>query len=406
MLAHELSLSLGDRLADAMSRKRKAMTSVQDVLWADADRYRQEGRDMQAEADAIGTAIEASADVHTDDEDNPYANWEARKEATQEEADKRFCGKRMCQRADETQHHILVAAHCFNDKTPLESAQAVVHHYMSAYERNESIPSCGEVGDANDALCKAFVKNYEYCQCHKTIEAMVWLLGETALRTLVRQLATEGMPVDDGECHKKWRMMGYTHVTRVDGNHKGSCMLCLFNLAVGLCLGKPKLAEVLIDLATAEGVNDHVFYHLASDDDKGGLCTLVRFCPKLLGRSRALALGVAYRFLVAPPYMHPTKAHVFLERHIKAHPEWFDSPEFVRFLVAYTRRVDALQSLRVLHLLDPAFLHREQVDLSPLIEALKGHKAHIKRVEALAAKIEDPRHRDMVAEHAAAMAVA
>ena len=130
------------------------------------------------------------------------------------------------------------------------------------------------------------------------------------------------------------------------------------------------------------------------------MITLLQHQPTLLGQCPALALGCANRGMQDAAFgMEPDKFRWFAKQ-VKTHPVWFALPTFVRNLTvhAFADVGDAARALRILTSLDAALLHREAVDLGHLVDALKGNKAYMKRVEALVARVENPGHMDMAAE--------
>ena len=284
----------------------------------------------------------------------------------------------------------------------MEAAHAIATHYGDIIASGKCINGCNARATSN-AIDDEFAKRYPAKETDEHL-SLVRVLGNAAWRGMVA-LYNKSPRYKDLHPNSTNGQLGYTVLLR--GAETESRML---SLAIGLCLKSQTCANALLDCAEALGVKDEIYYHMLGLNFEFGMCehkliALVRAHPALLGRSSALALGYTNHCTVE--YWLPASHFSRFVEQVKARPEWFAHPTFARNLAshAFADCKDAIRALRVLACLDPAFLHREQVDLGHLIEALKGNKAHMKRVEALAAKIEDPKHRDMAAEHTAAMAV-
>ena len=186
------------------------------------------------------------------------------------------------------------------------------------------------------------------------------------------------------------------------------CLERLLSLAIHLCLRSRVCAEALLDCATTHGATDELYYKLLGCKYgylySHSMITLLQEQPTLLGQSPALALGCANRCMADADMSHTEDIFRWFAKQVKTHPEWFSLPTFVRNLTAHSFADvgDAARALRILACLDAALLQREAIDLGHLVDALKGNKAHMKRVEALVARVEHPGHMDMAAEHEAA----
>ena len=285
----------------------------------------------------------------------------------------------------------------------MEATHAIATHYGDIIASGKCINGCNARATSN-AIDDEFAKRYPAKETEQDI-ALVRVLGNAAWRGLVA-LYNDSPRNEDLDRRSTNGQLGY-NVLLKDAESESR----MLSLAIGLCLKSQTCANALLDCAEALGVKDELYNQLFCISNIGirmgtyQLSALIHAHSALLGRSSALALGYANHCTVE--YWLPASHFSRFVEQVKAHPEWFAHPTLVRNLAshAFADCKDAIRALRVLACLDPAFLHREQVDLGHLIEALKGNNAHIKRLEALAAKIEDPKHRDMAAEHTAAMAV-
>ena len=335
----------------------------------------------------------------------------------------------LSREADVEQADITTELQFFQEKTGIDTTLAVVKYYEDINASGKRVWECNALA-ASDVLDAKFMKRYTAKETDEHI-ALVRVLGNAAWSALMA-FYNDSPRHEDKEVMTTSGWLGYT--VRLKYTNTTERML---ELAIHLCLKSPTCASALLDCATALGVTDEAYFnllgiHAARRMDVRNLNVLIQAHPPLLGRSGALALGYANHCTVE--YWLPA-AHFndFVEL-VKSNPAWFALPRLVRNLtgtghLADTKQAryelqslawhdpfyvprrghlsdtsEALRAARVLACIDPVFLHRERVDLGHLIDALKGNKQHMKRLEALAAKIEDPKHRDMAAEHAAAMA--
>ena len=359
--------------------KRKALTDENEKLWAAAEAKRRRSNVLRDEW---------RSHSYADDDKDRHVLYQS---------------NRLRGEADEEQANIIVDSQVFQETTDLDITLAVVKHYEDIIKSGKCISGC-RAGAISKALDTQFEKRFPAKKTDEDI-ALVRVIGNAAWSALVT-CYNDSPRWEDQEGMSTNGWLGYT----LRLNHTNTeCRL--LTLAIRMCLKSPTCANALIDCATALGVTDELYYQMLGVEleikmGKHKFSALIHAHPALLGRNSTLALGYANHCTVE--YWLPD-AHFngFVEL-VKSKPAWFALPRLVRNLAGPGHLSDtkeALRALRVLACLHPAFLHRERVDLGHLIDALKGNKKHLKRLETLAAKIEDPKHRDMAAEHAAAMAM-
>ena len=279
----------------------------------------------------------------------------------------------------------------------LGSANLIVRHYQDIIGSGKCIGG-NHARNKCDAIDAEFMALYPSSETDEYLP-LVKALGDAAWGGYVQLL--ESSPRYD-----------YTPPTSANGrfgyftNFKigTECLERLLSLAIHLCLRSRVCAEVLLDCATTHGATDELYYKLLGYNYgvlyPHSMITLLQEQPTLLGQSPALALGCAHRCMTDSAFGMEQGKFRWFAKQVKTHPEWFSLPTFVRNLVghAFADVGDAARALRILACLDAALLKREAIDLGHLIDALKGNKAHMKRVEALVARVENPGHMDMAAE--------
>ena len=356
------------------AKKRKSMTAAQEDQWAEAGIERQRG---------IALTTEATAEIAASP--NQWIN------------DKYRLGRKLTNNADRVQDSIIALVQCFHGETELGSANMVVWHYQDIIGSGKCIGG-NHARNKCDAIDAEFMALYPSSETDEYLP-LVKALGDAAWGGYVQLL--ESSPRYD-----------YTPPTSANGRFGyftnfligTECLERLLSLAIHLCLRSRVCAEVLLDCATTHGATDELYYKLLGYNYgvlyPHSMITLLQEQPTLLGQSPALALGCAHRCMTDSAFGMEQGKFRWFAKQVKTHPEWFSLPTFVRNLVghAFADVGDAARALRILACLDAALLKREAIDLGHLIDALKGNKAHMKRVEALVARVENPGHMDMAAE--------
>ena len=357
-------------------KKRKALTAENEKLWAAAEAKRTRCDALRNEAYCV------LGHFHPKSTDLLFESDRLSKEADEEQAD-------------------ITISRFFEEAT--DDTLAVVKHYEYIVASGKCINGCNARHTSN-ALDAQFEKKYPAKETDDDI-ALVRVLGTAAWSALVTRY--EDSPrYEDANGRSTNGLLGYT--TLLKHTEAQSRML---SQAIRLCFKSQTCAIALIDCAMALGVTDELYYHMldcsvAMSMGQYNLGALIHTHSVLLGHNKALALGYANHCTVEY-WMHDAHFNDFVEL-VKHNPAWFAFPRLVRNLADPGHGSEtkaALRALRILACLDPAFLHEQVVDLGHLIGALKGNKKHLKRLETLVAKIENPKHRNMAAEHAAAMAM-
>ena len=277
------------------------------------------------------------------------------------------------------------------------SANTVVRHY-------QDIIGSGKCINGNNARKKCDVIDAEFMALYPYSETdeylpLVKALGDAAWGGYVQLFESSPRSNDvhpNSECGRR----GYFKNMQKDTE----CLDRLLSLAIHLCLRSRVCAEVLLDCAMTHGATDELYFTLLRGNCgvlyPHNMETLLQHQLALLGHCPALALGFANRGMQETWFGMNQERFRRFAKQVKTYPAWFALPTFVRNLTGHVFADvgDAARALRILASLDAAFLYREAVDLGHLVEALKGNKAHMKRLEALAARVEHPGHMDMAAE--------